>query len=213
MIKTVFFDLDGVIIDSEPIHAKAKRFTLDEFDVAYRDSVFDEFTGQTDEDFFKYVAAEAGLRKHFWRLLLQRKNELFVDLLPEMKPVDGFPLFFRRVKKDGMKTVLVSSTSRYTLGLIDAFFNVTRLFDLLVTENDTVRHKPHPEPYLMALERLPASREDTVVIEDSPNGILSAKQAGCKVFALATSFMPENLAGADKVFGSYAELSKEFGFA
>jgi beta-phosphoglucomutase len=213
MIKTVFFDLDGVIIDSEPVHAKAKKLALDAFDIAYPDSVFDEFTGQTDEAFFKYVSAEPDVRGHSFELLLQKKNRLFIDLLPEMKLVDGFPLFFREVKNRGLKTALVSSTSTYTLGLIDKYFNLTRLFDLLVTEKDTVNHKPHPEPYLKALETLPASRESAIVIEDSPSGILSAKRAGCKVFALATSFKPEKLTEADSVFGSYAELSEEFGFA
>jgi beta-phosphoglucomutase-like phosphatase (HAD superfamily) len=122
-------------------------------------------------------------------------------------------IFFQNVKNKGLKTVMVSSTSAYTFGLIDKYFNITHLFDLLVTEKDTVNHKPHPEPYLKALETLPASLEGTIVIEDSPNGILSAKRAGCKVFALATSFKPEKLTEADSVFGSYAELSKEFGFA
>jgi beta-phosphoglucomutase len=212
MIKTIFFDLDGVIIDSEPVHAKAKKFTMDAFGITYPDSIFDAFIGQTDEDFFKYVSVELDVRGHSFELLLHKKNELFIDLLPEMKLVDGFPLFFQNAKNSGLKTALVSSTSTYTLGLIDNYFNLTRLFDLLVTEKDTVNHKPHPEPYLKALETLPASRESAIVIEDSPNGILSAKRAGCKVFALATSFLPEKLTEADSVFGSYAELSKELGF-
>jgi beta-phosphoglucomutase-like phosphatase (HAD superfamily) len=58
---------------------------------------------------------------------------------------------------------------------------------------------------------LPASTETTIVIEDSPNGIISAKKAGCKVFALTTSFKAENLtdAGADKIFRNYSELALE----
>jgi beta-phosphoglucomutase len=212
MIQTVFFDLDGVIIDSEPIHAKAKRLTLDAFDIAYPDAVFDAFTGQTDEDFFNYVSAELDVQKRFSGRLLQKKNELFIRLLPEMKWVSGFPLFFRQVKSAGLKTALVSSTSACTFGWIDNCFNIAHLFDLLITEKDTVNHKPHPAPYLKALESLPASPQSTVVIEDSPNGILSAKQAGCKVFALATSFKPEMLTEADSVFDGYMELSEEFKF-
>jgi beta-phosphoglucomutase len=213
MIKNIFFDLDGVIIDSEPVHAKAKKFTLDEFEIAYPDSIFDAFTGQTDEDFFKYVSAELDVRRHSFELLLQKKNELFIDLLPEMKLVSKFRPFFQNVKNKGLKTALVSSTSAYTLELIDRYFNITRLFDLLVTEKDTVNHKPHPEPYLKALETLPASIESTIVIEDSPNGILSAKQAGCRVFAITTSFRAEKLMEADEVFADYAELSAGLGFS
>ncbi|MDR0349120.1 MAG: HAD family phosphatase [Tannerella sp.] len=212
MIKTVFFDLDGVIIDSEPIHARAKKLTLDTYGIVYPDAVFDEFIGQTDEDFFKYVSEELDARRHSFEQLLQKKNRLFIDLLPEMKFVDGFPNFFQNVKNRKLKTALVSSTSTYTLELTDNHFHIVRMFDLLVTAKDTVHHKPHPAPYLKALEALPASVEDTIVIEDSPNGIHSAKQAGCKVFALATSFKTEQLAGADEICAGYAELSAKLGF-
>jgi beta-phosphoglucomutase len=212
MTKAVFFDLDGVIIDSEPIHAKAKKRTLDAYGIVYPDSVFDEFIGQTDEDFFRYVSKVLDVQGLSFEWLLQKKNDLFIDLLPEMKFVDGFPNFFQNVKNRGLKTALVSSTSAYTFGLINNYFHIAYLFDLLVTAKDTVHHKPHPAPYLKALEALPASIEDTIVIEDSPNGILSAKQAGCKVFALATSFKTEKLIEADEIFANYTELSEKFGF-
>jgi beta-phosphoglucomutase len=209
MIKAVFFDLDGVIIDSEPIHAKAKKLTLDEYGIDYPVSLFDDFIGQTDEAFFKHVQEELDTEKRLAGLLLQRKQKIFVDLLPEMKFVDGFLSFYQIVKEERLKTALVSSTSTYTFELINKIFNISPLFDLLVTEKDTVHHKPHPDPYLKALQMLPASTETTIVIEDSPNGILSAKKAGCKVFALTTSFRTEKLTGADKIFHSYSELALE----
>lgn len=211
MIKSIFFDLDGVIIDSEPIHAKAKKLTLDKYGIAYPDSIFDEFIGKTDDNFFKYVTEKLDARNLSFELLLQSKNDLFIELLPEMKFVEGFLPFFENLKNRGLKIALVSSTSTYTFGLIDKYFNIAHLFDLLVTEKDTVNHKPHPDPYIKALEILPASVDSTIVIEDSPNGIISAKQAGCKVFALTTSFKEENLIKADGIFSSYTELSRELG--
>jgi beta-phosphoglucomutase len=212
MIETIFFDLDGVIIHSEPVHAKAKRLTLDEYGIDYPDAIFDAFIGQTDQDFFSYVSAELDARKHPLELLLQKKNDLFIGLLPEMEFVDGFPSFFRYMRDKGLKAALVSSVSAYTLEWIDTYFDITRLFDLLVTAKDTVNHKPHPEPYMKALQALPASTGSTIVIEDSPNGIISAKRAGCKVFALATSFQMEKLSEADEAFKGYAELSARLGF-
>jgi beta-phosphoglucomutase len=213
MVKAVFFDLDGVIIDSEPVHAKAKKLTLDAYGIVYPGSIFDEFTGRTDEDFFKYVSGELGARGVSPEGLGRKKNEFFIDLLPEMRLVSGFRFFFQQVKNRGLKTALVSSTSAYTLGWIDRYFDVTRLFDLLVTEKDTVYHKPHPEPYLRALDALPAAVESTIVLEDSPNGILSAKRAGCRVFAITTSFRAQRLMEADAVFANYAALSAGLGLA
>jgi beta-phosphoglucomutase len=211
-LKTVFFDLDGVIIDSEPIHAKAKKLTLDEYGIEYPILLFNDFIGQTDEDFFKHVSENLDSEKRPVEILLQQKQKIFVELLPEMKLVDGFLYFYQNIKERMLKTALVSSTSTYTFGLIDEIFNISHLFDLLVIEKDTVNHKPHPEPYIKALQTLPASTETTVVIEDSPNGIISAKEAGCKVFALATSFDVEKLIGADDIFPTYSEVAKKFGF-
>ena len=188
MIKTIFFDLDGVIVDSEPIHAKAKKIILDSYSIKYPDSIFDDFIGQPDEVFFKHVYENLDKQRNPYQQLLQEKYKCFFELIPEMKLVEGFTTFMDEVKRRSVKTALVSSTSTYTFGLIDKQFHLADLFDLLVTEKDTERHKPFPDPYIKALQALPASVDNTIVIEDSPNGIKSAKQAGCRVFALTTSF-------------------------
>jgi len=82
-----------------------------------------------------------------------------------------------------------------------------------VTGDDTLRHKPDPEPYLKALVALRITGSDALVIEDSPNGIYAAKAANCDVIGLTTNFRPEELreAGADWVVASYAELVHALG--
>jgi beta-phosphoglucomutase len=207
MINTIFFDLDGIIVDSEPIHAKAKKITLDSFGINYPSSIFDDFKGQPDDAFFKYVSRELDKQKRPFELFLNEKQNQFVGILPEMKLINGFFPFIEDVKSKGIKTVLVSSTSIYSLNLIDKVFHILHLFELIVTEEDTVNHKPHPAPYLKALQTLPTISADTIVIEDSPNGIISAKKAGCRVYALTTSFPKEKLVEADMIFDSYKELS------
>jgi len=209
MIDTIFFDLDGVIVDSEPIHAKAKKMILDSYSINYQDSIFDDFIGQPDEVFFKYVYENLDKQKNPYKLLLQEKYNQFFELIPEMKLVEGFTVFIHEIKKRNIKTALVSSTSTYTFGLIDKHFHIADLFDLLITEKDTERHKPFPDPYIKALQILPASVDSTVVIEDSPNGIKSAKEAGCKVFALTTSFKKEKLIEADEILNNYKEIAEK----
>ena len=209
MIDTIFFDLDGVIVDSEPIHAKAKRIILDSYSIQYPGSIFDDFIGQPDEVFFKHVFENLDKQRNPYQLLLQEKNDQFFELIPEMQLVEGFTSFINEIKKKNIKTALVSSTSTYTFGLIDKHFYLADLFDLLITEKDTERHKPFPDPYIKALQTLPASVNSTIVIEDSPNGIKSAKEAGCCVFALTTSFKTEKLMEADAIFNSYDEIAEK----
>lgn len=206
MFSTILFDLDGVVVDSEPVHAMAKKLTLDKSGIKYPESVFDDFKGKTDDEFFKYVSAQLDRHNRPYKVLLEEKQSTFIRLLPEMKLIDGFLPFIKNVKSRGIKTALVSSTSVYSLKLIDKVFQITDLFELIVTEDDTSDHKPHPAPYLKALEKLPASPEYSVVIEDSPSGIRSARKAGCKVYALTTSFPASRLGEADEIFNSYNEI-------
>jgi hypothetical protein len=87
---------------------------LDEYGINYPASLFDDFIGQTDEAFFKHVSKALDAESHPVGLLLQRKQKRFVELLPEMKFVDGFLSFHQKVKEKGLSTALVSSTSTYT---------------------------------------------------------------------------------------------------
>lgn len=212
MLKTIFFDLDGVIVDSEPIHDKAIKFTLDRFGIDYPPSFFNDFRGQPDDLIFKHVSENLDKENRPWREMVQQKQRHFAEIQHEIRLVDGFLPFIHNAKSKGIKTALVSSTSLHDLEVMDGNFNIIPLFDLLITETDTENHKPHPDPYLKALETLPASTDSTIVIEDSINGIVSAKKAGCKVVALTTSFPADKLSDADEVFDGYAALSERLEF-
>ncbi len=212
-IKTIFFDFDGVVVDSEPIHAKAKKLVLERFHICYPATIFDDYKGRTDNVFFEYVATDLDTQKRQPDLFLNAKNAIFEEIISELKLIDGFLLFYEKAKKRGIETALVSSTSLYSLGSVDAIYHLTGLFDLVITKADTVNHKPHPAPYLKALEMLPANTRNTIVIEDSPNGILSAKDAGCFVYGLTSSFSEAVLKeyGADDIIDSYPALEKKLG--
>jgi len=213
-IKTILFDFDGVVIDSEPVHAKAKKLVLEEFNIAYPDTIFNEYKGRTDKVFFDYVSNSLDNLKHSSDRLQNSKKLIFEKILNELIMIDGFLLFLGKVKIKGIKTVMVSSTSLYSLKLVDKLYHISDLFDLVITEVDTELHKPNPEPYLKALEKLQANTETSIVIEDSPNGIISAKKAGCFVYGLTSSFQSHELikAGADEIIISYEELIEKLKF-
>jgi len=213
-LKNIFFDFDGVIIDSEPLHARAKQIVLKKYNISYPSSLFDDYKGIPDMVFFDYVAEKLDDHRHSSEFLQAEKKAALAKIFPELKMVEGFSGFLAKVKKNKIRTALVSSTSLYSLGLVDNLFHISEMFDLVITEIDTARHKPFPDPYLAALSKLPASTENTIVIEDSPNGIIAAKEAGCFVYALTSSFAGEILrnAGADEVVENYAELESKLKF-
>jgi len=90
------------------------------------------------------------------------------NILSELKLVDDFLFFYEKAKNKGIQTALVSSTSLYSLGLVDQIYHLTNLFNLVITGADTGMYKPHPAPYLKALDKLQANAENTIVIEYFP---------------------------------------------
>ena len=209
-LKTILFDFDGVVIDSEPLHAKAKKIILDRYKINYPASIFEEFKGKTDKIFFDFVTGTLCDQSQSSELLQNSKKAALEEIIVELKLIDGFLAFFEKVKARKIQTALVSSTSLYSLALVDNLYHISGMFDLVITEVDTDLHKPYPDPYLKALEKLSAEINTSIVIEDSPNGIRSAKSAGCFVYAITSSFPEQTLleAGADKVVGSFNDLTK-----
>jgi beta-phosphoglucomutase len=214
MIKAIFFDFDGIVIDSEPVHAKAKKIVLDKFNISYPATIFDAYKGRTDKVFFDYVSRNLNNNRISSNFLQDTKKSVFEGIINELKLIDGFLIFLQKVQEKGMRTALVSSTSLYSLALVDRLYHISEMFDLVITEMDTDLHKPYPDPYIKALEMLPADPQNSIVIEDSPNGIISAKKAGCFVYALTSSFPSKALmkAGADEIIVSYEELTMKLNF-
>jgi len=203
-----------VVIDSEPLHAKAKKIVLDRFNISYPKTIYDDYKGKTDKVFFDYVSNTLDKQRQNTDFYQNAKKLIFEEIIDELKLIEGFLLFLEKAKERGLRTALVSSTSLYSLALVDKKYNISGMFELVITEVDTELHKPYPDPYLKALEKLPASTESSIVIEDSPNGIISAKKAGLFVYALTSSFQRHILleAGADEVVENYKELAQKLNF-
>lgn len=211
LVKTIFFDLDGVVIDSEKLHLRALGLTLEKNGILFQHTILDGFVGRSDKSFFRYVHENIDNRIDIEDFLKQ-KDVLFEGLLTELQFVEGFTDFMRVVKDANIQTALVTSSSLQTVHKGDRLLHFLQSFDIVITEDDTTKHKPHPDPYLLALERSGADKEATIIVEDSINGIIAGKAAGCIVCGVTTSFDAATLknAGADFVFDSYRELENSF---
>lgn len=211
LIKTIFFDLDGVVIDSEKLHLRALGLTLEKNGILFQHTILDGFVGRSDKSFFRYVHENIDNRIDMEDFLKQ-KDSIFEDLLTELQFVEGFTDFMHVLKEANVQTALVTSSSLQTVHKGDRMLHFLKSFDIVITEDDTRKHKPHPDPYLLALERSGADKEATVIIEDSINGITAGKAAGCIVCGVTTSFDAATLkdAGADFVFDSYKDLENKF---
>jgi beta-phosphoglucomutase len=207
--QAVIFDLDGVIINSEELHARAKRRTLDRFDISYPESIFEEFKGRPDLDFWSYVVHKLSGDTFSVSCLDGYKRIVYISLADEISLIPGAMEFIRQMREAFPRMALVSSATMPDFSIADRKFGIRPWFDHMILGEDTELHKPHPEPYIMALTRLGTKAPETIVIEDSPNGVRSAKAAGCFVLGIATGFATSELmaAGADYAAETFDALT------
>jgi beta-phosphoglucomutase len=208
-IRACILDFDGVIADTEPLHAEAKRRTLDRFGIAYPPEIFDAFRGRTDVDFFDYVAAELDPKGHRPSALLDAKRREYLTQFEGVQLMPGFTAFLSLARRRFERLGIATSATWHDFELVATRFDFAGSIDAVVTSDDTTRFKPDPEPYLVALERLRVEADAALVVEDSPNGVRSAVAAGTFVVGLDTAFPRTELeaAGANLVLSGFGELS------
>lgn len=208
--KACIFDFDGVIIDSEIIHAKAKEKTLNFFNINYPEKIFEMFKGRTDKDFFTHVFETLNPNQISAEVMLEHKKMVYLTLFEDVSQIEGFNEFLLFAKTRFETLGITTSASLHDYSLAINKFQIEKYFDFIITGEDTKKHKPDPEPYLMASKKLNFEIDQTIVIEDSPNGLISARAAGFTVFGITTSFSEQVLitAGASYTVDSYIELEE-----
>lgn len=205
--QAIIFDMDGVLIDSEPLHEQAKRVVFERYAIDVPDAFFDEVKGKTDQDVFDLVMARHGREGLDLETLIADKHAAYEELLSSLRMVPG-ALAFVQVARERYRIALTTSATQRNQQLAFEQFGLHDDFEIVVTAADVTRPKPAPDPYRITAERLGLPPAACLVIEDAVNGVLSARAAGCDVAALTTSFAADPLreAGATVVVGGYNEL-------
>jgi HAD superfamily hydrolase (TIGR01509 family) len=206
----VIFDMDGVITLTEPLHAQAERDICAECGFDAPLSEWLKFRGRTANDIFSYlISAYGGGRSWDVEDLIRRKTERYAELCRQGVPaVPGAVDFIRGARRFFPKVALATSSNSSIQRLCFDGLGLWPHFDVVVTGDDLTRGKPHPEAYLKAAARLGVNPADSLVIEDSDNGVRSGVAAGCTVIGLTTELTRESLiaCGALATVDTYAEL-------
>ena len=207
--KAFIFDMDGVIIDSEPLHERASRLVFAHFKLDYDESNFSAFKGQTDRAIVTHILSENGSLDFGVDEVLEMKRQTYAGLIDELQPIHGVISFLHRIE-GAFRLALTTSASRRNKELAFQKFHLHSFFEVVITSNDISKPKPDPEPYVVTTERLKLAPAECVVIEDSTNGVMSAVGAGCTVVGITTSFDRAALlkAGAHVVIDSYEQLAE-----
>jgi HAD superfamily hydrolase (TIGR01509 family) len=211
MIAAVVFDLDGVLLDSEAAWDSARRELVRERGGTWTESATREMMGMSSREWSRYLVRELGVDLEPDSI----SDEVVERLLAAYR--EGLPLLpggAEAVERLAARWPLAvaSSSNREVIDLVLEESGLGDHFDVSVSSEEVARGKPAPDVYVEAARRLGAKPAACVAIEDSENGIRSARVAGMKVIAVPNPEFPparEAVALADHVAASLAELTPD----
>lgn len=206
MFSAIIFDMDGVIIDSEPSQVEAERQLFLSHGVVPTQEDWAHFVGRTTEDIMGYMVQKYSIKAAVEELVSARGALYRGKLHNSVQLIPGFRKLASQLF-GAYQFALTTSSSRKDTDVVLERFRLRELFEAVVTADDVARTKPEPEPYSRTAELLGLRPEQCVVIEDAVNGLISARKAGTATIGLASTFPAEKLTPhADAVAGALSEI-------
>lgn len=207
VLRAIIFDMDGVLVDSEPVHFEATRLLLQDHGVTYTPGEEENFYGCTDREVFRRLSERYGLRPHEQDLADDWIRRV-VELLPgRIEPMAGVPDVLDHLRAAGLRLALASSSSPPIIRATMTGLGLADVFETTVSGRDVAEGKPAPDIFLEAARRLRADPAACIVVEDSSNGLRAARAAGipCVVIPCGAT-AHQDFAGATALLGSLREL-------
>jgi HAD superfamily hydrolase (TIGR01509 family) len=205
MAKAVIFDMDGVLADSEPAHVAVEQRILEQYGIKLDDAELSMYKGVTEKFFWTDIIKKNKLNVNYLELS-NKKRELFFKAAEGITAFEGVGEILRAIKSEGLLTAVASSSQRDVVEYILMRLNIKQYFDEIVSGNDVINGKPAPDIFLKTAGILSVNAGDCLVIEDSINGILAAKNARMRCIAVTNSFSRKELSKADIILDTLKEL-------
>ena len=177
-LDAVLWDMDGVLVDSEPMHVETARELLAEYGVPYSDEDNARHFGHTDAELFRDVVARHRLTVSVDELVRRRAELVVKRTWDDPHPMDGVPDVLHTLHAAGYRFALASASGPPVIEATLGALAIRPLFDVVVSGLTVGRGKPAPDIFLEAARRLGVPPARCLVVEDSRNGLLAAKAAG-----------------------------------
>ena len=210
MIKTVIFDMDGVLVNSEPLHHQVCKVQFDNLNICVSYELFATFTCNSNKMIYEKLKNQFGLKEAITDLIAE-KNRLFIEAFYKdfsHNLIAGVKDLILELHEKGMQLIVASSSEMEIIDAIFDRFELNPYFSYKVSGADFPESKPNPAIFLKAVELSGHSKSECIVIEDSTNGIKAAKAAGIYCIAYkAPDVDSQNQTLADAIINNYSELN------
>jgi HAD superfamily hydrolase (TIGR01509 family) len=200
------FDMDGVIVDSNPYHKIAlKQFCKQHGQELTEEQLREKIYGRTNKDWIANLFGN--IDQETLKKYADEKEALFRELYEkDIKPVEGLPEFLKSMELQGIARAIATSAPKENVDFTLKKTGLGKYFQTILDESFVNKGKPDPEIYLKTAAALGYKPEHCIVLEDSLSGVASGKAAGCKVIGITTTHSREELKDTDMVIENFLRL-------
>lgn len=212
-LKAVLFDMDGVIVDTEPLHKQAYFLMFEKVGITVSQEKYNAYTGQSTIEICKDLVQKFNLSIDATELVAHKRaffKELFFAETNDLQLLEGVLDLIKNYYNNGVTLVLASSASMVTINNVFTKFDLNKYFKGKISGADLKASKPHPEIFIKAAEIAEVDKKECIVIEDSTNGIKAAYDGGIYCVAYKSEHSKEqDYSLAQKVISDYNEIRYE----
>jgi len=185
MIKAVIFDLDGVISDTNKLHASIEASLLKENGINVKpDELMKNYAGLSDKEFFKKILKDYGISGDADTLYKEKWERMMPIAANNILPIPGAIKIINDLKERGLKIGISSASPLKFIELVLSKLGLKEKFDAITSGEEVKYGKPNPEIFSLTAKKLKVNSQECLVIEDSDNGMTAAKKAGMKCIGL-----------------------------
>jgi HAD superfamily hydrolase (TIGR01509 family) len=204
-VQAVIFDLDGVIVDSEPYSMQALIDVLRQYGIEPTEDDLRRSYGRRVRDDFVDYFARYGVTADVDIAIAHKHARYYHLAAGHLQPFPGVMALLKRLRDHGCRLALASSGDRVKVAFGIQALQLNSIFELVITGDDVSHSKPAPEIYLTAAQRIGVSPAECIAIEDAPAGVEAVKRAGMRCIAVTNSVLREQLHQADLIVDSLAD--------
>ncbi|WP_035571553.1 HAD family hydrolase [Halonatronum saccharophilum] len=209
-LEAVIFDMDGVIIDSEPIYFEIERRLFNALNLDLSQKEHQSFVGMTIKGLWKEIKKKYPINHSIKELSQIHKDEIFsyMSNAEKLPLVVGINKLIEEISKEGLKMAVASSSPKRLIEIILDKLKLDKSFDLLISGEEVMHGKPSPDIFLYTADKLRVKPTNSIIIEDSANGVRAAKTAKMKCIGFQNlNSGKQDLSPADIIVDSIDEVN------